>query len=87
MVHKPGPFGKPFIRYFIEKASEHGFTRGDILWVLRETMLECHKDERKPGLRLGLYLEILKEKVAMMVEARRIVKDVCEELGIKAEGL
>ena len=35
----------------------------------------------------GLYIEILKEKTMMMVDARRTVMMACQELGIKAEGL
>ena len=86
MVIRP-PLSSGLVQCFVQKASENGFTRADILWVLRETLMECRSDSARMRPPHGLYIEILKEKVAMMVEARRIVKDVCEELGIKADGL
>ena len=75
----------PLIQHFITKALEYGFTKGDVLWCLRELKRDYMIESRKPGLHPGLVLDILREKAESMKAARRIVNEVCEELGIKTE--
>ena len=77
--------GVPVVQTFIKKALDNGFTKGDILWCLRELKRDYLVESRKPGLHFGLIIDILKEKARLMIEARRIVKEVCDKLGIKTE--
>lgn len=81
------PLSSGLVQCFVRTASENGFTRADILWVLRETIKECRSDSARMRPPHGLYIEILKEKTMMMVDARRTVMMACQELGIKTEGL
>ena len=73
------------VRTFVRKARGSGFTDGDIMWILRELKKDYLIESRKPGLHPGLVVNILKEKVESMQVARRIVKETCDELGIKTE--
>lgn len=82
MIAKPRLIDKPLVQTFIKKAQEHGFTKGDILWCLRELRNDYLIESRKPGLHCGLIKDILREKAESMIEAQRIVKEVCEELGL-----
>ena len=85
MIEIPRLIDKPVVQTFIRKASEHGFTKGDILWCLRELRKDYLIESRLPGPHPGLIIDILKRKTESMVEARRIVEELCPELGIKTE--
>lgn len=85
MIDIPKLTDVPVVQTFVKKALKNGFTKGDILWCLHELKMDYLIESCKPGLHFGLIIDILKEKARLMIEARRIVKEVCEELGIKTE--
>lgn len=70
-----------------EAAREHGFTRSDCEWVLREAKRDFQMKSREQGNRFrpSLLQNILKDKTESMVTARRLVNEVLEELGLKKQ--
>ena len=84
MISRPSRLSMT-ISMYVRQARKHGFTDSDIKWVLYETKKDYLIESRKPGLHPCLMLDILKKKVRSMAIARRIVKETCEELGIKTK--